>query len=80
MTMQRIDLETTITEHPWASVAVALGIGAGLALRPRSSLARALISTVVGTTFAVLRELAADRVATHAKSWLDDRVRPHATS
>ena len=67
-------LETTITSHPWASVAIALGIGYGLAMRPKSSFARALISTAVGTTFAVLRELASDRVAAYVKS------RAHVTS
>lgn len=70
-------LEPSIQSNPFASVAIAFGIGAVFAMRPKSAIARALISTAVGTSFAVLRELATDRVATYAKSWLDERVRAH---
>ncbi len=73
-------LATTIHDHPWASVAVAFGVGAALAMRPKSAIARALISTAVGTAFAVAKELASDRMATYARSWVDQRVRPAAAT
>lgn len=78
--MTRMDVERSITSHPFASLAIAFTVGAGLALRPRNALARALISTAAGTAFAVLRELATDHVATRARSWLDEQNRSRAAS
>jgi hypothetical protein len=66
-----------IATHPIAAVGIALGLGYAIAMRPKSAISRLLISTAVGTSFAVLRELATQRVVTGTRSWLDEQVRAH---
>jgi len=75
-----IDLQAMVAAKPWKTVAIAFVVGAGLGLAhgARSALGRAIIVTVGGTILSALRELAVQRAASYARSWLDEPSRPHA--
>jgi hypothetical protein len=72
-----LDLRATITRHPWSAIAVAFGVGAGLALaeRSRSTLVRAASLAIGSALIASARELVGSKLAEHARSWLDERDR-----
>jgi hypothetical protein len=79
-----LDLGATIARHPWPAVAIALTVGAGIALaeRSRSTLVRAASLAIGSALIASARELLAGKLAEHAHSWLDERDRkwaPRAT-
>ena len=71
-----VAVRAAISSDPWTSVAYAFAAGACLAiLEPRGRVARTIASTAGAIALAALREAVRQRIASQARSWIDDRVR-----
>ena len=65
-------IEAAIVAHPWRGIGLAFAAGVGLALlEPRGRVARAAGSAIGTLVLAAIRELARERVVTHAKTWAE---------
>lgn len=76
----KVDLPSvraTIDAHPWKSVTLAFLVGAYLGL-PGGR--RAFAGTLAAVAVSVVRELAREQLARRTRSWVDQKVRPHAVA